>query len=62
MTDDEYRRQFTAMQSEVTAATNAFYTYIEIHKFASESSENYGKINRNANFWNILLYGSSLSG
>jgi hypothetical protein len=57
MTDDEYRGQFAAMQSEVTAATNAFYTHIEIHKFASESLENYQKINRDANFWNILLYG-----
>jgi hypothetical protein len=35
MTDDEYQRQFEAMQSEVTAATNAFYTYIEIHRSAS---------------------------
>jgi hypothetical protein len=57
MTEDEYNRQFTAMQGEVTAATNAFYTYVEIHKFASETQQNYEKINRDANFWNILLYG-----
>jgi hypothetical protein len=57
MNEDEYRQQFTAMQSEVTAATNAFYTYMEVHKFASEGSENYEKINRNADFWNIVLYG-----
>jgi hypothetical protein len=41
MTEDEYKRQFKAMQGEVTAATNAFYTYIEIHKFASETQQNY---------------------
>ena len=57
MTEDEYQQQFASMRNEIAAATNSFYTYIEVHKFASESPENYDKINKDANFWNILLYG-----
>jgi hypothetical protein len=57
MTEAEYKQHFDIIRSEITAATNAFYTYIELHKFASESQEQYDKINRDANFWDIQLYG-----
>jgi len=50
MTEDEYKLQFATMRNEVAAATNAFYTYVEIHNFAAESPEHYQKINRDANF------------
>ncbi len=57
MIETEYKQHFDIIRNEITAATNAFYTYIEINKFASESPEKYDRINRDANFWNIHLYG-----
>lgn len=56
MQEAEYRAHFDIVRNDITAATSAFYTYMEIHKFAAEGQENYDKINRDAYFWMGQLY------
>jgi hypothetical protein len=56
MQEVEYRKHFGIVANDITAATSAFYTYIEINKFASEGEENYDKINRDGYFWMGQLY------
>jgi len=56
MLEAEYKRNFDIMATQIAAATSAFYTYMEIHKFASEGNDNYEKINRDAHFWSGQLY------
>ena len=45
------------MRSEIAATIDCFYIYLELNEFASEGTDNYIKINRNARVWNINLYG-----
>jgi len=56
MLEAEYRSHFSIVAKDITAATSAFYTYMEINKFASEGKEKYDKINRDAYFWMGQLY------
>ena len=56
MQEVEFRQRFDVVRNDITVATSAFYTYMEIHKFASEGRENYNKINRDAYFWMGQLY------
>ena len=56
MQEIQFREHFDVVRNDVTAATSAFYTYMEINKFASEGQENYNKINRDAYFWMGQLY------
>src|SRR5271156_639491 len=56
MREVEFRERFDVVRNDITAATSAFYTYMEINKFASEGKEKYDKINRDAYFWMGQLY------
>lgn len=56
MQEVEYRKHFNIVANDITAATSAFYAYIEINKFASEDRENHDKINSDAYFWMGQLY------
>jgi hypothetical protein len=56
MLEAEYKRNFDLIADQISGATRAFYTYMEINKFASDSNENYQKINRNGHFWSGQLY------
>ena len=56
MLEAEYKRNFSLIADQISGATRAFYTYVEINKFASESNENYHKINRDGHFWSGQLY------
>jgi hypothetical protein len=55
-TEAEYERELNEVRREVLLAIQAFYTYLEIHKFAG-GKENYQKINQDGFFWEIQLYG-----
>jgi hypothetical protein len=52
----EFRQRFDVVRNDITLATSLFYTYMEIHKFASEGRANSNKINRDAYFWMGQLY------
>jgi AbiU2 len=54
--EGEYKRNFDLIAGQISGATRAFYTYMEINKFASESKQNYAKINRDGHFWSGQLY------
>jgi hypothetical protein len=56
MQEAEYKHHFDMITNQITGATSAFYSYREIHKFASEGPENYNKINRDGYFWSGQLY------
>lgn len=56
MQETEYKRDFKLIADQITGATSAYYTYREIHKFASERNDNYQKINRDGHFWEGQLY------
>jgi AbiU2 len=56
MLEAEYKRNFSLVADQITGATRAFYTYMEINKFASESNDNYQKINCDGHFWSGQLY------
>ena len=56
MPEAEYKRSFSLISDQISGATRAFYTYMEINKFASESNENYQKISRDGHFWSGQLY------
>ena len=56
MLEAEYKHNFSLIADQISGATRAFYTYMEINKFASESNENYQKINRDGRFWSGQLY------
>src|SRR6266702_8883750 len=56
MLEPEYKRHFDLIANQITGATSAFYTYMEINKFASEGNEKYQKINRDGHFWSGQLY------
>lgn len=56
MQEVQFRERFNVICSDITAATSAFYTYMEINKFASESQESYNKIDRDSYFWMGQLY------
>jgi AbiU2 len=56
MLEAEYKRNFGLIADQISGATRAFYTYMEINKFASESNVNYQKISRNGHFWSGQLY------
>jgi hypothetical protein len=56
MLEAEYKSRFGLIANQITGATRAFYTYMEINKFASEGTENYQKINRDGHFWSGQLY------
>jgi len=52
----EYKLRFSLISDQISGATRAFYTYIEINKFAGKNTENYQKINRDGHFWSGQLY------
>jgi hypothetical protein len=56
MLEAEYKRHFGLIADQITGATRAFFTYMEINKFASENNGNYQKINRDGHFWSGELY------
>jgi hypothetical protein len=56
MLEAEYKRNFGLIADQISGATRAFYTYMEINKFASESNVNYQKISRNGHFCLGQLY------
>lgn len=52
-----YWHDYVLMHSEIAVAIDSFYILREIHKFASEGTENYNKINKAARVWSVNLYG-----
>ena len=56
MLEAEYKRHFGLIADQITGTTRAFYTCIEINKFASENKDNYQKISRDGHFWSGELY------
>jgi hypothetical protein len=50
MLEAEYRRHFKLIEDQITGATRAFYTYVEINKFASDNNDNYQKISKGCGF------------
>jgi hypothetical protein len=56
MLEAEYKRNFGLIADQISGATRAFYTYMEINKFASESNDNHQKISRDGHFWSGQLY------
>jgi hypothetical protein len=56
MLEADYKRLFGLIEGQITGATKAFYTYMEINKFAATGNENYQKINRDGHFWSGQLY------
>ena len=56
MLEAQYRRHFDLIADQITGATRAFYTYMEINKYASEDKANHDKISRDGHFWNGELY------
>ena len=56
MLESEYTRHFGLIADQITGATRAFHTYMEINKFASDNNGNYQKINRDGHFWSGELY------
>jgi hypothetical protein len=56
MLEAEYKRRFDLIADQITGATRAFYTYVEINKFASDNNDDYQKINRDGHFWSGELY------
>jgi hypothetical protein len=61
MLEAEYKRLFGLIADQITGATRAFYTYMEINKFASENDGNYQKISRDGHFWSVPRRSSKLS-
>jgi HEPN superfamily AbiU2-like protein len=57
MTSDEYGRLLYRIREDVETAAAAFYTFQQINRFALASGENYGKLNRDAGFWNLQIHG-----
>jgi hypothetical protein len=56
MQEADYKRHFDVISSEITEATRAFYTYIEIHKFGRKGNKYYNILNRDSGFWSGQLY------
>jgi hypothetical protein len=56
MYEAEYKRDFGLIAAQITGATRAYYTYMEINKFAAENKDHYQKINRDGHFWSGQLY------
>jgi hypothetical protein len=56
MLEAEYKRLFGLIADQITGARRAFYTYMEINKFASENNVNLEKIHRDGHFWSGELY------
>jgi AbiU2 len=52
-----YWDEYKVVRNEVYVAIESFYTWLETNQFASESPENYRKINHAATFWMIQLHG-----
>lgn len=61
MTEDEYEQRYKIVSDDILSATRAFYTYIEINKFATESPQNYQKLNQDGHFWSGEMYLLQLS-
>ena len=57
MTEEEYNKSLSIIRNEVFGAVKALNTLLEINIFASESRQNYDKLNRNAAFWNTVATG-----
>lgn len=54
--ETEYSCDFQLILDEVNIAIESFYTYLEIHNFASESNEVFLAINESPTFWDIQRY------
>ena len=61
MTEDEYEQRYKIVSDDILSATRAFYTYIEINKFATKSPQNYQKLNQDGHFWSGEMYLLQLS-
>jgi hypothetical protein len=55
MTETEYWNDYSLTRHEIVAATEAFYTYIEIHNFMAENKALYRRMNSYPTFWIIQL-------
>src|SRR5215469_10587105 len=61
MTEDEYKRRYKIVSDDILSATRAFYTYMEINKFATENQQqNYQKVNQDGHFWSGQMYSLQL--
>jgi AbiU2 len=56
VTAEEYGRLLYRIRDEVETASAAFYAAEEINRFALENEANYGKLNRDARFWNLQVH------
>ena len=53
---EEFWGNFEILRDKVNTAIECFYTYIEIHNYASEDKNIHLKLNQHPTFWNITLY------
>ena len=61
MTQDEYKERYKLVSDDILSATRAFYTYMEINKFATENQQqNYPKLNQDGHFWSGQMYSLQL--
>jgi len=60
MTEDEYKQRYKLVSDDILSATRAFYTYIEINKFATESEQKRQKLGRDGYFWSDQMYSMQL--
>ena len=44
MAERDYQRSLNIIRNEVETASAAFYTYLAVHQFASESAANYASV------------------
>jgi hypothetical protein len=60
MTEDEYKQRFKIVSDDILSATRAFYTYMEINKFALENNQKHEKLKQDGYFWNGQMYSLQL--
>lgn len=51
-----FNRDYDLIRDDVNIAIQTFYTWLEIHNYASEDKSIYKKLNENPTFWNLLLH------
>lgn len=56
MDDRIFNRDYDLIRDDVYTAIQTFYTWLEIHNYASEDKSIYKKLNENPTFWNLLLH------
>lgn len=56
MTATQYAEELSLIKEEVNTCIECFYTYIEIHNYATENRSVHRAMNGEPMFWNISLY------